>query len=203
MVDGNAEQAARKTQHSTDPEALVQRLGRRSLTVATAESLTAGALASRIADVPGASVALLGGVVSYSNGVKEQVLGVDAELLESRGAVDGGVAAQMARGAARVCAAGIGVATTGVAGPEPHQGKSVGTVYLGFYVDAGVVQRLRLTFPAECSSEDTVSDRGALSGFRLLGLNGDRKSIRKASVEGALQLVNDLLQTEPASLPDA
>jgi nicotinamide-nucleotide amidase len=202
-MDGDAAKVARKAEQSTDPKELVQRLGHRSLTIATAESLTAGALASRIADVPGASVALLGGVVSYSNGVKENVLGVDAELLESRGAVDGDVAAQMARGGARACAAGIGVSTTGVAGPEPHQGKSVGTVYLGFYVDAGVVERLGFTFPQDCSSVETVSDRGALAGFRLLDLDGDRKAIRWASVEGALQLVNDLLQTEPAGLPEA
>ncbi|TLP75529.1 CinA family protein [Nesterenkonia sphaerica] len=203
MVEGDAEQVARSAERSTDPEELVQRLGHRGLTIATAESLTAGALASRIADVPGASVAMLGGVVAYSNGVKENVLSVDADLLETHGAVDGEVAAQMARGGAQACAAEIGVSTTGVAGPEPHQGKSVGTVYLGFYVAPGVVERLGLSCPAQSSAAESVTEQGALAGYRLLDLDGDREAIRWASVEGALQLVNDLLHTEPAGLPEA
>ncbi|NDK33063.1 CinA family protein [Nesterenkonia haasae] len=203
MVDGDAEEVARSAEESTEPVKIVQRLGHRGLTIATAESLTAGALAARIADVPGASIALLGGVVAYSNGVKENVLGVDAELLETHGAVDGGVAAQMAQGAAQVCRAGLGVSTTGVAGPEPHQGKSVGTVYLGFYVAAGVVQRLGIRIPENCSQDVTASAEGALAGYRLLDLDGDREAIRWASVEAALQLVSDVLHTEPTGLPHA
>lgn len=209
MADSAAEQVTRSavqfsdTVQSTDPVELVQRLGHRELTIATAESLTAGALAARIADVPGASAALLGGVVSYSNGVKEHVLHVDADLLETRGAVDGAVAAQMARGAAHACAADIGVSTTGVAGPEPHQGKRVGTVYLGFYLAGGVVDRLGLAAPENSSPAETVTQGGAVGGYRLLELAGDRADIRRASVEGALQLVSDLLGTEPAGLPEA
>lgn len=103
----------------------------RGLTVATAESLTAGMVAAVLADSPGASGMLQGGVVSYQNSVKADVLGVPAELLDAVGSVDGDVAKAMAAGARRVCGADIGVSTTGVAGPEPHGGKAVGTVFVG------------------------------------------------------------------------
>jgi nicotinamide-nucleotide amidase len=103
----------------------------RGLTVATAESLTAGMVAAVLADTPGASGMLQGGVVSYQNSVKADVLGVPRDLLDTVGAVDGKVAEAMAEGARRICGADIGVATTGVAGPEPHGGKDVGSVYIG------------------------------------------------------------------------
>jgi nicotinamide-nucleotide amidase len=103
----------------------------RGLTVATAESLTAGMVAAVLADTPGASGMLQGGVVSYQNSVKADVLGVSRDLLDTVGAVDGKVAAAMADGARRVCGADIGVSTTGVAGPEPHGGKDVGAVFVG------------------------------------------------------------------------
>ncbi|ABK02850.1 nicotinamide-nucleotide amidase [Arthrobacter sp. PvP102] len=103
----------------------------RGLTVATAESLTAGMVAAVLADTPGASGMLQGGVVSYQNSVKADVLGVPGELLDAVGSVDGDVAKAMAEGARRVCGADIGVSTTGVAGPEPHGGKAVGTVFVG------------------------------------------------------------------------
>lgn len=179
---------------------LIQRMGHRGISLATAESLTAGALAARIAEVPGASVALLGGVIAYCNEVKQETLGVDSGLLEEKGAVDGEVAAQMAAGAAAACHAGIGVSTTGVAGPEPHQGKPVGTVYVGISADARVVGRYRLSLPEDC--KECPAEEG-LAGYRLLELDGDRASIRQASVEAALKLVRDLLHTEPAGLPEA
>lgn len=111
---------------AADVVALAARLG---LTVATAESLTAGLVASALADVPGASSVLQGGIVAYQADVKHKLLDVDAELLSSAGAVDPRVAAAMAEGARRALGADIGVATTGVAGPTPHQGKAVGTVF--------------------------------------------------------------------------
>ncbi|WP_191089995.1 CinA family protein [Nesterenkonia ebinurensis] len=196
----DAEEVAEQAEAATDPVELIQRMAHRGLSIATAESLTAGALAARIADVPGASVALLGGVVAYCNEVKQETLGVDAQLLEARGAVDGDVAAQMALGAAASCHAELGISTTGVAGPEPHQGKPVGTVYVGISAADGVVGRYRLSLPEYCTGYAT--DRG-LAGFRLLQLDGDRASIRQASVEAALKLVRDLLHTEPAGLPEA
>ncbi len=106
--------------------ALAGRLGR---TVATAESLTAGLVASSLADVAGASSVLQGGIVAYQLSIKQELLGVDAELLSTAGAVDPRVAAAMAEGARRALSADVGVATTGVAGPSAHGGKSVGTVF--------------------------------------------------------------------------
>lgn len=106
-------------------------------TVATAESLTAGMLSAVLADTPGASGMLQGGVVAYQNRVKESMLGVPPELLAAVGSVDGGVAAAMAAGARTALGADVGVSTTGVAGPEAHDGKPVGTVYIGIATAAG------------------------------------------------------------------
>jgi nicotinamide-nucleotide amidase len=108
------------------------------LTVATAESLTGGMLAATIVDIPGASGMLQGGVVAYQNEVKVRALGVPAALLAENGAVDPGVAQAMALGACSVTGARVGLSTTGVAGPEPHQGKDVGHVYIGVAVDGRV-----------------------------------------------------------------
>ena len=116
--------------HRLAEQAVTGAIGR-GLTVATAESLTAGMVAAVLADTPGASGMLQGGVVSYANSVKADVLGVPGELLDAVGSVDGQVAAAMADGARRICGADIGVSTTGVAGPEPHDGKAVGTVFIG------------------------------------------------------------------------
>lgn len=101
-------------------------------TLATAESLTAGLIASALAEVPGASAVLRGGVVSYSSELKASLLGVDQDLLDARGAVDPEVARQMAVGAQRSCGADITVSATGVAGPDAHGGKPVGTVFIGW-----------------------------------------------------------------------
>ncbi|HYH75898.1 MAG TPA: CinA family protein [Arthrobacter sp.] len=103
----------------------------RGLTVATAESLTAGMVSAILADTAGASGMLQGGVVAYQNSVKTDVLGVPPELLAAVGSVDGDVAAAMAAGARAALGSDIAVATTGVAGPDDHDGKPVGTVYIG------------------------------------------------------------------------
>ncbi len=106
-------------------------------TVATAESLTGGDVGGAICTIAGASEYYLGGVISYASAVKAAVLGVDRGLLERCGSVDAEVAVQMAAGTARVCGADYGVSTTGVAGPEPHDGKPVGTVFIGVFGPAG------------------------------------------------------------------
>lgn len=108
-----------------------------SRTVATAESLTAGMVSAVLADTPGASGMLQGGVVAYQNSVKENVLRVPPELLADVGSVDSGVAAAMAAGARTALGADIGISATGVAGPEAHDGKPVGTVYIGIATSAG------------------------------------------------------------------
>jgi nicotinamide-nucleotide amidase len=124
-----------------DPEAAARKVvaaaTAKGLTVASAESLTAGMVCSMLATVPGASAALQGGVVAYQNEVKAAVLGVDPELLARAGSVDADVARQMAEGARRTLGADVGIATTGVAGPEAHDGKGVGTVFIGVANAAG------------------------------------------------------------------
>lgn len=107
------------------------------ITVATAESLTAGMICTELASVPGASGMLNGAVVAYRNTVKENVLGVSGSLLASNGSVDADVARQMAQGVRRLAGASLAVATTGVAGPEPHDGHAVGTVYIALADEYG------------------------------------------------------------------
>lgn len=125
----------------TNLHALASEAVRRAIasgqTVATAESLTAGMVSAVLADTPGASGMLQGGVVAYQNTVKQAVLHVSGELLARAGSVDGEVAAAMAAGAREALGADIGVATTGVAGPDAHDGKPVGTVYIGIATAAG------------------------------------------------------------------
>lgn len=109
---------------------LVRLLGQQGRTLAVAESLTGGLVAATIVGVPGASKVFRGGVVAYATDVKADVLGVDAGLLERVGAVDPDVADAMAIGVARLLGADYGLATTGVAGPDPQDGQPVGTVWI-------------------------------------------------------------------------
>lgn len=111
--------------------ALVALLTARGQTVATAESLTAGLLAATIAGVPGASAVLRGGLITYTVETKITLAGVPRELLDDVGPVASPTAAALAQGARDRCGATWGVGLTGVAGPEPHGGHPVGTVYLG------------------------------------------------------------------------
>lgn len=103
------------------------------LTLACAESLTGGLTSELLTSVPGASEVFRGAVVAYNVEVKQRVLAVPADLLQRRGAVDPDVALSMATGAATLLGADIAVACTGVAGPDPHEGKPVGEVHLAIY----------------------------------------------------------------------
>ena len=108
-------------------------------TVATAESLTGGMVAAALTSVPGSSAVVRGGVVSYVDGVKHAVLGVDAGVLERQGAVSEEVACQMAQGAKDDLQADVAVAVTGIAGPGgAEEGKPVGTVWLAVADAQGV-----------------------------------------------------------------
>lgn len=143
---------------------VVARLVAAAQTVGCAESLTGGLLTSRLVDVPGASAAVRGGVVSYASDLKASVLGVDADLLERHGAVDPDVARQMASGACRVLGTDWGVATTGVAGPDPQDGQPVGRVFVA------------------------VAGPGVLE-VRRHDLPGDRPQVRAVAVDVALELL--------------
>jgi len=138
------------------------------VTIATAESLTAGLVASKLAEVPGASAVLRGGIVAYATDIKGSVLGLDPLLLEH--VVSEPVAAAMASGATRVLSADIGVSTTGVAGPDPLDGQPPGTVWLAAY-DA----------------------RNGRSKTKLLSIEGDRDQIREESADAAIALAMELL----------
>ena len=118
----------------------------RGVTFAAAESCTGGLIAKRLTDVPGASAAFLGGVVSYTNGVKAGVLGVPRDLLDRYGAVSAPVARAMAEGVRRVTGSDLSVSVTGLAGPDgDDRGNPVGTVYVGLSGQGGsLVQHLTL-----------------------------------------------------------
>jgi nicotinamide-nucleotide amidase len=121
---------------------LLDRLVELGWTVAVAESLTGGMVVSSLIDIPGASRVVRGGVVAYATDVKRSVLAVDPALLEAHGAVHPRVARQMARGVRHVLGregtpADVGIATTGVAGPEPQDGQPVGTVHIAVSTPLG------------------------------------------------------------------
>ncbi len=110
---------------------LVDRLRAEGATVATAESLTGGRLAAALTAVPGASAVYRGGVVTYATDLKVSLLGVPQELVDEHGVVSADCAAAMAGGARRIAGATYALATTGVAGPDPQEGRPVGTVFVG------------------------------------------------------------------------
>jgi len=147
---------------------VVAELTARAATVATAESLTGGLVSAALTGVPGASVVVRGGVVSYSTEAKASVLGVDPDLLARAGAVDASVAEQMAAGTRAVLDADYGLATTGVAGPDPAEGKPVGRVFVA------------------------VAGLGT-SRVQVLDLRGDRAQIRSQSVLAVLRLLGEML----------
>lgn len=111
-------------------EAVVALLRGRGVTVATAESLTGGLLAAALVSVPGASDVFGGGVVSYATELKAELAGVPAAVLEQHGPVSAGTAEAMAEGVRRRLGAAAGVATTGVAGPDPLDGHPPGTFHV-------------------------------------------------------------------------
>ena len=114
-----------------DARGLVADLTVRKQSVATAESLTAGLLAATLAGVPGASEVLRGGLITYTEHTKIVLAGVAPEILDEVGPVAAPTARALAVGARQRCEATWGVGLTGVAGPEPHGGHAVGTVFMG------------------------------------------------------------------------
>ncbi|MBM2617700.1 CinA family protein [Actinoplanes sp. LDG1-06] len=148
--------------------AAVHRLVDRHETFATAESLTGGLVAATVVEIPGVSAVYRGGFVVYATDLKHTLAGVREDLLAERGPVDPDVAAALAEGARARCGADWGVATTGVAGPDPQDGKPVGLVYVAVAGPAG-------------------------TEVRELKLEGNRAAIRTESVTRALQLLADCL----------
>jgi nicotinamide-nucleotide amidase len=150
-------------------ELIVTLLTERRQTLALAESLTGGLLAASLVEVPGASVVFRGGIVAYATDLKSTLLDVPAALLERYGAVHPDVASAMAEGVRRRLDATFGVATTGVAGPDPADGQPVGTVH--------------------------IAASGQLSAVRrTLSLTGGRRSIRDQTVLQSLSLLRSMLE---------
>ncbi len=108
-------------------------LQEKGLTLATAESCSGGLLSKRLTDIPGSSKSFIGGIVAYANEVKENLLGVSHELLESQGAVCADVAKAMAQGVRKTIGADFGIGITGIAGLQtaPSE-KMAGLVYVAF-----------------------------------------------------------------------
>lgn len=104
----------------------------RGATLATAESLTGGLLAAALTSVPGVSVVYRGGLVVYATDLKASLGGLEPNRLAAEGAVSAWTAGELARGAARRCGADWGLATTGVAGPDPQEGRPAGIVFVGW-----------------------------------------------------------------------
>ncbi len=127
--------------------AVIRRLHEKKLTLCTAESCTGGLIAKRLTDVSGASDVFLGGCVTYTNEIKQKLLGVSEETLAAHGAVSKETAAEMARGARHRLGADIAVSATGLAGPGGGTPDCpVGTVYIGISTrDGEEVRRLSLS----------------------------------------------------------
>jgi PncC family amidohydrolase len=106
-------------------------LGAAGATLATAESLTGGRLAAAVTAVPGASVSYLGGFVTYATELKQALLGVSDDVVERYGVVSAECARAMAAGCRDATGATYALTTTGVAGPDPQEGKPVGLVFVG------------------------------------------------------------------------
>lgn len=178
---------------SLGPAAEVLRLlEARGETLAVAESLTGGLVAAEVTAVPGASRVFRGSVTAYATELKHEVLGVDGTLLAERGAVDAEVALQMAAGVRKVMGADWGIATTGVAGPEPQDGQAVGTVFVAVHgpdsLDAG-------PGPAVGGPGSALRSEGKVAALRL---NGERSDIRMESVRSVLTLLVERLSGERA-----
>lgn len=147
---------------ASDAARLVAALAERGETVASAESLTAGLFAATIADVPGASAVLRGGLIVYATDLKASLAGVPSDELERNGPVHPDTARALADGARSRCGADWGVGLTGVAGPSEQDGVPVGTVHLGFSGPLG-------------------------TSVTTLRFDGDRARVRRGAVEDALR----------------
>ena len=144
---------------------VLQKLKEQGLSLATAESCTGGGIGASITAIPGSSAWYKGGIISYTNEIKERLLGVDSSLLLQFGAVSGQVAESMALGAIKTLGADVAVSVTGLAGPDGDSfGNPVGTVFIGVA-------------------------KGACVQHRKFLFSGDRQQVRQQAVEESLKLL--------------
>lgn len=155
--------------------AAVHELVERRQTMATAESLTGGLVAATVVEIPGVSAVYRGGMVVYATELKHSLAGVPEDLLAERGPVDPDVARELAVGVRDRCGADWGLATTGVAGPEPQDGVPVGLVYVAVAgPDGATVRELRL--------------------------KGNRADVRDGSATAVLTLLVETMRGAPAGM---
>ena len=142
-------------------------------TLVTAESLTGGGIGSALTAIPGSSKVYKGGIVAYTNWVKQNLLGVDENVLSRYGAVSASVAQAMAEGARKCLQADVAVSVTGLAGPEGDEyGNPVGTVFIGY-----------------CDAEKAFAEEYWFSG--------NREAVRKQTVRTALEIVLRNIENTP------
>lgn len=151
---------------------VIEHLIEQKLTIATAESCTAGMIASAIGNIPGVSSIFNEGFITYSNEAKEKYLGVPHELLEKHGAVSHPVCRAMAEGVCKNTGADIGISTTGIAGPGgATKDKPVGLVYIG------------------------ICFLGKTTVYKYF-LTGDRKNIRYQAMKYAFHELRKILKLQ-------
>ncbi len=156
-------------------QALVDALNVAGKTLTTAESCTGGWIAKALTDIPGSSACFAYGIVSYSNGAKESLLGVRNQTLVDHGAVSAATVAEMAEGALRLSGADFGVAVSGVAGPDGGSNdKPVGTVWFAWAVRG---------------------KSGVTTDTHQQNFEGNREGVRLQSVAHALRGVQERLET--------
>lgn len=153
---------------------------RRGLTLATAESLTGGALGDLVSAAPGASETYLGGVVSYATSVKVGLLGVRQETVDECGVVSAACAREMASGVRKLVGADWSVSTTGVAGPAQQEGKPVGTVFVGIAgPDGAVAHELHLEGNRAEIRERACTAAASTVLERVMDGSGDPDAVRE------------------------
>ncbi|MFM1826459.1 MAG: hypothetical protein RLZZ37_1094 [Actinomycetota bacterium] len=147
---------------------VVEKLKLKSLTIATAESLTAGLVSANLAGIEGASKVFKGGIIAYQNEVKENILKIDASIINKHSSVSREVASLMAENVRKILNSDLGVATTGVAGPGLVGDKKIGTVFV-----------------ALSSSQHNMCLE--------LNLTGDRQAIRQETCTKLFELILEKL----------
>ncbi len=145
---------------------VLQKLIKKDISIALAESCTGGLLSTYVTDVPGSSAVFWGGIISYSNEAKINLLGVAPKTLETYGAVSPETAEEMAKGVKKISQADLGLAITGIAGPGGgSQEKPVGTVYIALASDRNVRVK-RLAFVGDRSSIRILAAKSGLDIIR-------------------------------------
>lgn len=148
---------------------VLSRLKAAGLRLATAESCTGGLVGKLLTDIPGSSAVYLGGVISYTNGVKRRLLGVQEDTLRVYTAVSRQTAHEMALGAREATGASVGVSVTGLAGPDSDEtGREVGLVYIAI-------------------------DMPGVSYCKRLQLPGGREAVREQAAAAVLELILEFI----------